>query len=352
MTAATPLRTGRRWLGRLGRSALGAVHLHGQAYDPRLDGIRAIAILLVMLVHSRAPYSGFGRLGVDIFFVLSGCLITRSLLQAPDLRRFFVLRFARLLPALLLLLLAYVFITDDVLGVLPVLLYVSNVTAMAWGEPHMLLHTWSLAVEEHYYLLWPFLLPWLLRQQNRLRLLMLLWVAFTLWRVMNHEVFDFRVAYYRTDTRLSGLILGSAVALGLHVSQRLMWLLVPALLIGVFRNVWMMGVAMPLVEIATAAAICSPPAWLARLSRLGLISYGVYLWHYFIFALMKSEPWYWKLAIGGGLTMLVAVASYTWIEAPVRRRVRAWVERRFNQQEVQAGEREHEAGSMTSRSSN
>lgn len=302
-------------------------HPNERTYDPRLDGIRAIAILLVMVIHSRAPYSGFGRLGVDVFFVLSGCLITRSLLLAPDLRHFFALRLARLLPALLLLLLAYMLITGDAVGTLPVLLYVSNFTAALWGEPHMLIHTWSLAVEEHYYLLWPFLLPWLLRQRNPLALLVLLWSASTLWRILNHELFGFGVAYYRTDTRLSGLILGSALALGLHVPKFLIWLFVPALLVGVFRNVWMMGIAMPLAELATAAAICTPPAWLARLSRLGLISYGVYLWHYFIFALMKHEPWYWKISIGGGLALLAATASYALVEAPVRRKVRTWINR-------------------------
>src|SRR5690606_2583632 len=146
-----------------------------------LDGVRTVAVLLVILFHVSAPYSAAGYLGVDIFFVLSGYLITTGLLREIETRghiritHFWVRRFKRLLPAALLMLATvtvWMFVAAPLhqwrslsLDLWWTLLYVANWHLMSAnsyfadsGTPSPLLHMWSLAVEEQFYLLWPLLL--------------------------------------------------------------------------------------------------------------------------------------------------------------------------------------------------
>ncbi|HEU5406028.1 MAG TPA: acyltransferase, partial [Gaiellaceae bacterium] len=148
------------------------------AYRPGLDGLRAIAVAGVFLYHSRIDWLPGGFLGVDLFFVLSGYLITSLLLvewearNRIDLRRFWMRRARRLLPALVVvvlaaLVLAAIFARDDLAhtrgDAISSLLYYTNWHEIVanhsyfnlMGRPSLLQHLWSLAVEEQFYVIWP-----------------------------------------------------------------------------------------------------------------------------------------------------------------------------------------------------
>ncbi|MEA2196684.1 MAG: hypothetical protein QOJ25_735 [Solirubrobacteraceae bacterium] len=149
-------------------------------YRPALDGIRGLAIIGVLMLHSTIwgampPLLPGGNLGVTVFFVLSGYLITTLLLGEHertggiDLRSFYLRRTARLLPGLLVLLPVYVVVFSRnqsawqlVLLVGPVLLYLSSFVQAIWGAMGPLAWTWSLSVEEHFYAFWPWAIRWLL----------------------------------------------------------------------------------------------------------------------------------------------------------------------------------------------
>ncbi|MFM8464548.1 MAG: acyltransferase family protein, partial [Burkholderiaceae bacterium] len=161
---------------------------------PGLDGVRAIAVLAVLLYHLDLPgFFSAGFLGVDLFFVLSGFLITSQLLreherdQAISLRDFYLRRARRLLPAVVALLLLCVllvecFAPDAIrrtrIDALPAFFYVSNwwqiFSEQSYfeisGRPPLLQHLWSLAIEEQFYIFWPLALLAILRTGQRLRL--------------------------------------------------------------------------------------------------------------------------------------------------------------------------------------
>ncbi len=225
--------------GRSGRM-IGSVAL---PYLPGLDGLRALAVVAVLLYHAELTWLPGGFLGVEIFFVISGYLITVLLLTEwrqlgrVDLKGFWIRRARRLLPALYLLLvltLAYavVFLPGEVAGlrddVIAALGYVTNWYLVlghesyfeAVGRPSLLKHLWSLAVEEQFYLLWPPVLALGLslgaeRWRQRRVLLVALFgaVASALLMVILYrpEVDPSRV-YFGTDTRATGLLMGAALA--------------------------------------------------------------------------------------------------------------------------------------------
>jgi peptidoglycan/LPS O-acetylase OafA/YrhL len=215
----------------------------GLPYLPGLDGLRALAVVAVLLYHAELSWLPGGFLGVEVFFVISGYLITALLLTEwrqhgrVDLKGFWIRRARRLLPALYLLLavtLAYavVFLPGEVAGlrgdVIAALGYVTNWYLVfghesyfeAIGRPSLLKHLWSLAVEEQFYLLWPPVLAvglslgakrW---RQRRVMLVALSGaVASTLLMVVLYrpEVDPSRI-YFGTDTRATGLLIGAALA--------------------------------------------------------------------------------------------------------------------------------------------
>jgi peptidoglycan/LPS O-acetylase OafA/YrhL len=154
------------------------------AYKPALDGLRGMVVMAVVLFHAVPHALPGGFLGVDVFFALSGFLITRLLLNEHatqgriNLWRFYVRRSWRLAPALCLMLLLYVSIELAWHGVgqwktltldaLLALAYVTNWTrATGWHLPADLGNTWSLAVEKQFYLLWPFILIGVLKSSHR-----------------------------------------------------------------------------------------------------------------------------------------------------------------------------------------
>lgn len=324
------------------------------SHNPALDGIRALAIVLVLLFHARAPAFSGGFLGVDVFFVLSGYLITEILLS--ELRAtgrirlcpFFLRRFARLTPALLLMLGVYLVLAPHFwpshgahgLNAGLAALYVADYAVAYWGVPDLLSHTWSLAVEHHFYLLWPFVILWGSRRWDARSLVIALFTLFiiaTFWRWTSLIRGDsWEQVYYRFDTRVSGLALGGSVAAVLRVPHwdvRIdkalpwgAWSVVVALICLQFRwhDFWMLTWGVLFAEVAAAIVILMavrsrgvlhqalalrPVVW------IGQLSYGVYLWHYPIFRyLRETVPWDQVLWIGTPIAFACALLSFHTVE--------------------------------------
>ncbi|MEV4641390.1 acyltransferase family protein [Actinoplanes sp. NPDC049548] len=345
-------------------------------YSRALDGIRALAVAAVLLFHAGAAGVAGGFLGVDTFFVLSGFLITSLLLGERQrtgrikLTDFWVRRARRLLPALLAVLLATVItgrylLDSDALGLLrsdayAALAYVANWRmifrgtgyAAATAAPSPLQHTWSLGIEEQFYLVWPLivagLLAWLAARTARAVLVTCCLAGAALSQVLCSRLFDadsMARAYYGTDTRAQALLIGAALAavLARRRSGRGRGL---GLLAGVGAAAtlllwhaasdqapWMFHGGFTLAALATAAVIAhvvtTPGAPIARflglapLVGLGRISYGVYLWHWPLFIFVTADATglsRWPLlAVRLTATLALALASYHLIEQPIRR---------------------------------
>jgi len=345
---------------------------------PGVDGLRALAVAAVLAYHLGASWLPGGFLGVDVFLVVSGFLITSLLLAERratgriDLVRFWVRRARRLLPALLLMM-AVVLAAMVVLhpgevarlhgAVLASLAYVANwyfafadVPYFAqFGRPSVLQHLWSLAVEEQFYLLWPPVLALLAAVVRPSRILLGVAVAagasmalaWVLWEPSS----DPSRIYYGTDTRAVGLLAGVALALAWPVARRAP-LPRPAgrVVLEVAGWACLAGVALAmatlgdlderlyrggflLVALATAGVVAvaaHPASVLGRvlgtgvLRALGLRSYGIYLWHWPVIMLTRPEvdvpldgaP---LAALRVALTLGLAEVSYRLVERPVRR---------------------------------
>jgi len=335
-------------------------------YNSALDGIRAIAILMVMGFHAMVPRTWGGYLGVDVFFVLSGFLITSLLLAETsrtgtiNLKKFYTRRFARLTPPLIAMLLIYLLLArfawpeilwrTDLRDALAALFYFADYTNAFWGFPVNLRHTWSLSVEEHFYIVWPTIVLLLLKLRTfkqRLLTLGVLYFVFTLWRVAWELLsggHSYDLTYYRFDTRLSGLLIGALLAFLFHTDRERVlekYVRPMALLpfIVLFLFVWRftpgstvaMTIGITVVEAVSIILIyCSMRLQSGLSFRLlsnpvtvfiGRMSYGLYLWHYPIFHFMWDRyKWYETLLVGGGAALLLAVLSYYTIERFARER--------------------------------
>jgi peptidoglycan/LPS O-acetylase OafA/YrhL len=298
-------------------------------YVPALDGLRALAVLAVVAFHARVPGFGGGFIGVDLFFVLSGYLITQVLAENPSLPRFYWRRARRLIPAFSLMLVAYMAVYPLVRPSYPhwrdallAFFYLSDYSFYFAGIPDFIRNTWSLAVEEHFYLVWPAIfIAW----RPRVQWLLVAFVIATLWRAAS---LDWVGAYHRFDTHASGLILGCAIASVRRVDFPA-WpgLLILAVCTALFQ--W----KMPLVQYigftvaevgAMIAIIGRPPGWLSHpaLAYVGKLSYGIYLWHYPIMRITRDsgEPWQLTLSVSLGLSVIAAAISYHTVEAAFRSR--------------------------------
>jgi peptidoglycan/LPS O-acetylase OafA/YrhL len=305
---------------------------------PALDGLRAMAIVMVVGYHVDKSLVPAGFWGVLLFFVLSGYLITRLLCAEVDrnsrldVGSFYVKRGLRLLPALMLVCLALLAVGTEWSKVVPTLGYYANYARVAGADIELLTHTWSLAVEEHFYLLWPLLIGAVSARQ-RLRVIGLLAVTAIAWRVIAIGVMSPSWVYNATDTNAAALLAGCYLAVARPRAWRLASWSVPALLalmlLPVFGEegpgfLWGGFVAIALGVAAIQHAVARP-AWLeARvLVWLGKISYGLYLWHY---VFVRSDI---ATSIALALTVAVAAASWYLVEEPVRRwRVRLEKRRR------------------------
>lgn len=353
-------------------------------YYPALDGLRALCVLAIMLYHAQTAWLPGGFLGVEVFFVVSGFLITSLLRQEHessgrvDFVGFLARRARRLLPALYALLLGVMLY---VALVLPGELYSLRKEAAAglgyvtnwylvWenksyfdqiGRPSLLMHLWSLAVEEQFYVLWPLVYGLLLarfRARTAGLLTLLLAAASAFW--MN-DLFvpdaDPSRVYYGSDTRAAGLLVGAALALLLPARGKeplaergrtadLLGLLglgalgAAAYFVLESDDAPYQG-ALLLVDGFAALAIVGALHPTARVLRMvlgnpvlryiGTRSYGLYLWHWPVFALTRPDldltlPMLPHLAVRFGLSFLLAELSYRLVEAPARAGVigRAW----------------------------
>lgn len=315
-------------------------------YTPGLDGLRAIAALSVVAFHCATPGFGSGYLGVDVFFVLSGFLITRILSAEIQhtgriaVGRFYFNRLLRLYPTLLLVIAAFMIAAPHAWPDLPAGLYallaglyLTDYSRALWDMPVVLSYTWSLSVEEHFYLMWPLVLPAILRTRRPAAILAALYVLASGWRWWNMHWLGWEPTYFRFDTRLSGLILGGLMALAPPLMQAgRYWkpaalLLVVLTAIPTFHAPAGMIWAVLLVEWATVALIaacCSatPPKWLQAgpLTYLGKLSYGIYLWHFPLAYYMREVyPWHITLPGVAAAAFALAAATYHGVDAPLRR---------------------------------
>lgn len=268
---------------------------------------------------------GGGR-GVEVFFVLSGYLITTMLRDGVDLRDFFVRRARRLYPALLALLAVYLlsapFIWPGQPHVLDAALvagYVSNVSVMIWDRPKILSHTWSLATEAQFYLIWPFVLPLILRWKP-VPILCALWVGLTLARYG----LPWRVAYF---SHFTGLILGALLVFLPPAKSWLAWIGAAFIAVAFIRTNWSPGPGITLAELGGALIVAARgPSLFNRLLSLpplvwlGTISYGIYLWQQpIILAFPPGTPWLALFALAVASSTLAAWLSYTIVERRFRR---------------------------------
>ncbi|MEX2323035.1 MAG: acyltransferase [Acidimicrobiia bacterium] len=296
---------------------------------PALDGLRAIAIVMVVGYHVDNSLVPAGFWGVLLFFALSGYLITRLLCvevdrdQRLDVRSFYLKRGLRLLPALIVVCLVLLVVGTDWASVTPALGYYANYARVAGADLGLLTHTWSLAVEEHFYLLWPLVIGAVPATQ-RVRVVGLLAAVAIAWRVVAIQVMSPGWVYNATDTNAAALLAGCYLAVARPRPWRWTGWSVPALLVLMFLPVfgeegsaflWGGFVAIALGVVAIQHAV-TRPAWLEGrvLVWLGQISYGLYLWHY-VFVRSDSIPIWVALP----LTVVVAAASWYLVEEPIRR---------------------------------
>jgi peptidoglycan/LPS O-acetylase OafA/YrhL len=340
------------------------------AYLPSLDGFRTLAITPVVLIHAGVPFMRGGSIGVDLFFTLSGFLITSLLLKELGERgrisfgRFWLRRAARLVPALLLVVTGVVTASFVVPGLanpvamrreaLAAVFYVTNwMRAFHLTQDSFLRHTWSLAIEEQYYLLWPILLTLLVRRFRESRLASVIFAlacVAAVWRAVlyRHGASNERV-YDGLDTRADSLLVGSALAALLSseayawIVQRrrwMQWAIWPplALLSWMAYRVnchapWMYAgggyfLAAVSVAVLIAAVVTNDDTfWFRRVLALppmvwvGRISYGIYLWHIPVFEMMGHYGWGGAIVHRGiPITVAVAASSYYSVEAYFRRR--------------------------------
>jgi peptidoglycan/LPS O-acetylase OafA/YrhL len=364
------------------------------AYRPGLDGLRAIAVASVFLYHSRIDWLPGGFLGVDLFFVLSGYLITSLLLvewearNQIDLRRFWLRRGRRLLPALVVvvlasLILASIFARGELAktraDAVSSLLYYTNWHEIIanhsyfnlMGNPSLLQHTWSLAIEEQFYIVWPLLLVPGLVLVGRKRLPMIVTAciaasAALMWILYNPH--DPSRVYYGTDTRAFLLLMGILLALVWPRIEGLGRQALPVLeLLGIAALVGSVLLFLQMHDFNPtlyqggdlAAAFCftvliaavahrstgiGQALGVAPLRWIGERSYGIYLWHWPIILLVagvngRPSP---GVVVGEAAIVVAAAAlSYRFVEQPIRTRsLQRWLSqysRRFRFEVVGAG---------------
>ena len=338
---------------------------------PGLDGVRALAVLAVMGFHEGARALSGGFLGVDVFFVLSGFLITDLLSTRPrDLKAFWLRRGRRLLPALAVMLVvvtaAATIIEPDQSATLRAALlaavtYTSNWYQLlhhvpyfdSFGPPPPLEHLWSLAIEEQFYLIWPLILWFLILRHNDKRA----WITVTLLgaagsalaMALLYRPGNPSAVYYATETHASGLLIGAALALAFPLATlagskaTTIRRLDAAGVAGIAVLAWAIGhfsgndaivypVGLLVAALAAAALIAAAAsrgavaaiASLPPLRWIGVRSYAMYLWHWPVIALTAvvagrdaRSPLAWVAETG--VTIALAAASWRFVESPILR---------------------------------
>ena len=355
----------------------------GIQYIPAIDGLRALAVIAVMLYHLGFTWIPGGFLGVDLFFVISGYVITRLLLDSIeqsgglDLRGFYLARARRLLPALIFTVTTTtiaigIWAPDTIKRLLTDMPFSLTGTMNWWlvarhqdyfesiGRPPLLQHTWSLAVEAQFYLLWPLILYFILKRLGKSRIpiaalviaaasgITLLLVSFSLDASNASKVSH---VYFGTDTHSIGLFLGAALAVSwipqnftINVSKKAQDFIDG---IGVFGFIGIIAtfllideskptlykIAFPLAGLFGASIIMSvvhPASRFAPILQnpilvwIGQRSYAMYLWHWIIFQVTRPSVdlagQMWALyALRILIVFALADISLRYVEQPIRR---------------------------------
>ncbi|MEY4108926.1 MAG: hypothetical protein RJB35_239 [Actinomycetota bacterium] len=362
-------------------------------YIPAIDGLRALAVIAVMFYHLGFSWIPGGFLGVDLFFVISGYVITRMLLDSIaqsgglDLRGFYLARLRRLLPALLFMLTTTIIAVGiwapDTIKRLLVDTPFALTGTINWrlvaneqdyfesiGRPPLLQHTWSLAVEAQFYLVWPLILYFILKKFGQYHIpiaalliaaasgIALLFVSFSIDAANASKVSH---VYFGTDTHSIGLFLGAALAVSwipqnfrVELTRKgqnfidgigfvgFAGILATFLLINA-SNPAMYKIAFPLAGIFGAAIIASivhPASRFAPVLQnkvllwIGERSYAIYLWHWVIFQVTRptvdlaGQAWaLYSLRIL--IVFALADISLRYVELPIRRGViQYWIKGR------------------------
>src|SRR3954447_3313191 len=339
-------------------------------FRPDIEGLRAVAVLLVLAYHARIPGFSGGYIGVDVFYVVSGFLITGLIVRElratgrVDLVTFYARRARRLLPAALVVIALTVIASAIVLPPLRVpdvaadgaaaALYVSNIRFAAQAtdylqaelDPSPLLHFWSLGVEEQFYLFWPALLLLVAGRRANIRRIglvvaMVALLSFGLGVVWTAS--DAPLAFFLLPARAWELAVGASLAIGvarltrlrtsvatIAVGAGLALILAGAVVFDI--DTPFPGTAALLPVVGTALVIAGGiPQPLNGVSRvvavrpmrwIGGISYSLYLWHWPLLVLPaaavgRALPWPARLGLVA-LTFVLAEASRRWIEDPIR----------------------------------
>ena len=354
----------------------------GIQYIPAIDGLRAIAVIAVMFYHLGFSWIPGGFLGVDLFFVISGYVITRLILDSIaqsgglDLRKFYIARARRLLPALIFMLVTTtiaigIWAPDTIKRLLTDIPF-SLTGLMNWwlvfrqqdyfeaiGRPPLLQHTWSLAVETQFYLVWPLILLLVLKYFGKKRIpfislviaassgVALFLVSLSLDSSSSSKVSHI---YFGTDTHSIGLFLGAALAVSWipqnfteTVSKKAQDFIDGVGFLGFFGIIsafllideskpTLYKIAFPLAGLCGAAIVMSivhPASRFAPVLQhpillwIGERSYAIYLWHWVIFQVTRPNldlaGQQWALY---SLRILIVFAladiSLRWIELPIR----------------------------------
>ena len=337
-------------------------------YRADVDGLRAVAVLSVVLYHADLSIVSGGYVGVDVFFVISGFLITRIIVGEIAENRFSIAgfyerRIRRIFPALFATLLvtfvlcSLLLLPDDFVSLaesaVAATLFVSNIHFWSTSdyfapasEFNPLLHTWSLAVEEQFYILHPILLMLILGYAHRwLRPLLVAGVVVSLGCCIGLTIYNPETAFYLIPSRAWELFLGALIAIGAVPAVPVRFRGIEAALgmgcialavLGFTDRTPFPGAA-ALVPCLGAASIIhagqSGDSLTARILSLkpvvfvGLISYSLYLWHWpalvmpkYFFVSTKLPAW--VVAVALMLAMLLATLSWRYIERPFRDRRR------------------------------
>ncbi|MBY6241292.1 acyltransferase family protein [Methylosinus sp. Sm6] len=332
-------------------------------YRYEIDGLRAVAVASVILYHAGFENFKGGFVGVDVFFVISGYLITKIVSDGLNEKSFsicafFERRMRRILPALYIVMLFSILLAwrymlaPEMVGfgrsVMAVVFFVSNIFFSrnidyfaSDVETAPLIHAWSLSVEEQFYLVFPIIAAiWVARGWSLIYMVASLTVisfALAEWASKTHPAFDF----YYLPTRAWELGVGAMVALapwhrlrlgqGVHEAASIAGLSAIVLSVAFLdRNIPFPGVfaLAPVIGAALVIGFAHPDTFCGRLLgvdplvRVGLLSYSAYLWHQPLFAFARlgllSTPSKWLLLLIGGVALCLAYVSWRYVESPCR----------------------------------
>ncbi|GIN96050.1 putative peptidoglycan O-acetyltransferase YrhL [Siminovitchia terrae] len=349
-------------------------------YIPGLDGLRALAVLSVIAYHFNFSWARGGFLGVDIFFVLSGYLITSTILTVKGdrltigLRQFWIGRIRRLFPAAYVMIIATfvwaMLFNSELLNTLrgdaiSAIFYTSNWWFIfhkisyfdSFGSTSPLKNLWSLAIEEQFYIILPIMLAfglYVFKQKSKFSILILIGTLCSalLMGVLYQPGTDPSRVYYGTDTRSFELLIGCLLALLwpmkrltskklttehmniLNITSMIAFNILILCVIFVDEyQVFLYRGGMFLFCINAAiliACVCHPASFLGKilswkpLRFIGSRSYGIYLWHYPIIVLGTpvheiGNPAYWRVGLQLVIILIIAELSYRYIETPIRK---------------------------------